>query len=140
MENNTTGGVNTALGARSLRQNIDGDHNAAVGYSALLANVDDNNGLTIEFGHVADKNNPAIKAIEIFAQAPASTTTTTTTTSSTTTTTMAECTGDGDCADGNDCTQDVCNAGSCSNPPEANGAPCTDANACTDDQCDGAGV
>lgn len=43
------------------------------------------------------------------------------------------CTGAADCADGNACTQDVCNDdGSCSNPP----ASCDDGDGCTLDACD----
>jgi hypothetical protein len=53
------------------------------------------------------------------------TTTTTTPTTSTTTTTLAVCTADAQCADGDTCTQDVCNAGTCSNPP-ATGAVAID--------------
>jgi hypothetical protein len=117
-----------------------GDATETAVVRSVLTTVNDNDGLSIEFGHVAGKDNPAIKAIEIFAQTPATTTTTTTTTSSTTTTLMPDCTGPGDCSDGNDCTKDLCSAGSCSNPPEAFGAPCTDGNICTDDQCDGDGV
>jgi hypothetical protein len=43
------------------------------------------------------------------------------------------CKADAECADGNACTFDVCNAdGTCSNPVDA----CDDGSACTDDTCD----
>lgn len=41
-----------------------------------------------------------------------------------------------DCADGNECTEDLCNAGICANPPTI--GPCDDGNACTArDTCSG---
>jgi hypothetical protein len=61
---------------------------------------------------------------------PTPTTTTTTTSTSTTTagggsttsTTLGGCAGDAECADSDPCTDDVCNAGACSNPPLAGAA------------------
>jgi hypothetical protein len=47
---------------------------------------------------------------------PSPTTTTTTTTVATTSTTLAGCTSGADCGDGDPCTNDVCTAGTCSNP------------------------
>ena len=49
------------------------------------------------------------------------------------------CTEASECADGNECTDDICNAGVCENPV-LTGTACTDdGNICTDDLCDGAG-
>ncbi len=53
------------------------------------------------------------------------------------------CVTDADCDDGNDCTQDLCSAGTCSNPDEPGGTPCGDpsASACDNpDACDGLGA
>ena len=47
-----------------------------------------------------------------------------------------DCVGPADCADGNPCTEDVCTAGTCSNP--ANDVACNDGSFCTVvDQCAG---
>ena len=55
------------------------------------------------------------------------------------------CLVDADCADdGNDCTQDICDAGTCRHPPLAMGAPCGNQTPQGDcdlgDVCDGAGA
>ncbi|MHC5110793.1 MAG: S8 family peptidase [Planctomycetota bacterium] len=52
------------------------------------------------------------------------------------------CIVNGDCDDGNECTQDICTAGVCSNPNEASGTNCSDAGtACiVQDTCDGNGA
>lgn len=45
------------------------------------------------------------------------------------------------CADGNVCTNDVCSAGACSNPPAASGTACDDGQYCTvSDGCNGGGA
>ena len=44
------------------------------------------------------------------------------------------------CSDGNACTQDLCGAGLCSNPPSPSGTACNDGQYCTvSDGCNGAG-
>jgi len=53
------------------------------------------------------------------------------------------CATDEQCADGNECTDDVCDQGVCTNPPEASGTACGSASntACDNpDTCDGAGT
>ena len=51
----------------------------------------------------------------------------------------ASCSMDADCNDGNVCTDDVCTAGVCSNPP-VDGISCSDGDACTTgDACSGGG-
>lgn len=57
----------------------------------------------------------------------------------------AECVSGTPCAgDGNDCTQDICEAGTCRHPPLATGAPCGNqtpqGNCDIGDVCDGAGA
>ncbi|MBP7148345.1 MAG: DNRLRE domain-containing protein [Acidobacteria bacterium] len=52
--------------------------------------------------------------------------------------TVAGCGGAGDCDDGNPCTDDACDAGTCSHTN--NTAPCDDANLCTDDDVCSAGI
>jgi len=54
-----------------------------------------------------------------------------------------QCIGDADCDDGNECTEDSCSGGSCSNPYSIAGTACGNAAGgdCDDpDTCDGAGV
>lgn len=54
--------------------------------------------------------------------------------------TLNECQVDGDCDDGNPCTEDTCGAGTCEYGYELYGTQCTDdGNFCTDDICNGAG-
>jgi len=49
-----------------------------------------------------------------------------------------QCTGPGDCDDGNACTDNQCIAGECQNPPVTDGTSCDDNNACTQtDTCQG---
>ncbi len=48
--------------------------------------------------------------------------------------TIHGCVLDSECSDGNECTQDTCNAGACSNLPVD--AACDDGNECTVDTCD----
>jgi len=45
-----------------------------------------------------------------------------------------ECVGDGDCADGNACTADTCERGTCRHQPVS--LRCDDQEPCTDDTCD----
>jgi hypothetical protein len=47
-----------------------------------------------------------------------------------------DCTVDSDCDDGNECTNDSCDAGACDNTAVSDGAACSDdGNECTDDLC-----
>lgn len=58
-------------------------------------------------------------------------------------TTIPDCSNDVDCSDGDPCTNDVCTAGVCSNPPATAGTPCgssADADCDNPDGCDGAGA
>jgi hypothetical protein len=149
----------TAAGARKFDIRIEGalvyddfDQVVAAGGSGIavlrsaVVTVSDGNGLRIEFGHVTE--NPSVKAIEIFAEAPLTTTTlpptttlgqtTTTTESGTTTTLVPECAANADCVDADQCTSDVCAAGQCLNNAAPNGTPCNDGIACTGpDVCTG---
>jgi Lectin C-type domain len=48
---------------------------------------------------------------------------------------IGQCTSPSDCDDADPCTNDLCNSGTCSNPPNT-GASCDDGNACTaNDKC-----
>ena len=47
-------------------------------------------------------------------------------TTTTTTTPPPDCSTDEDCNDDNPCTEDICDMGSCMNPPSEEGTPCTD--------------
>ena len=97
----------------------DFDQVAAAGGSGValvrsaLVTVSDGNGLQLDFTHGVQ--NPAIKAIEVLAP---------------------DCSVDADCDDGNDCTSEVCVAGSCQVTPVADGLSCDDGVACTNlDAC-----
>ncbi len=143
------------------------DSGRAVVRSALTS-VADGDGLSVQLVKVEE--NPAIKAIEVLrvpggattttttTTTTTSTTTTTTTTSTTTTTTLPpQCAGDADCEDGDACTIDVCDGGTCAAKPLVcdggagcvsvicdhevgcrkvlDDAACDDGEICTDDIC-----